>query len=267
MLTFLLSSPVLKDIANSFESFKASRNGCKGRSASIVLSISSLGGPRSHPSPRWYQQKARKIVSVADTYISRSMEARFNKSDLGPETTSTNGHDRIGSMHVGEFCFRARLAGTGPSPRQALMQIYEDRRKVLNGVRSDYEEKLLLRYPSAVKSYLRANSEALGTTNTSAVPETVAEAAMMKYVQMRQRTVQDPDHSFFTRKPSSDEEEGQRPAFFAQLYKNLRKPTGRLFLERRNQIRCGLLRCHGCNYEEKICVSFPGVACCYGCWQ
>ncbi len=112
------------------------------------------------------------------------------------------------------------------------------------------------------KSYVYARSEAKGTCDRYATPESVEEAAMARYMDSAQRAAANPSGVYnqsCVEGACKEQAEDLRVATLAAAYRNGQKPTLQLLQEKYNQRQFGYVQCHGCSYEEELVTKYPAV--------
>eukprot|EP00178_Gracilaria_changii_P011448 TRINITY_DN3261_c0_g1_i1.p1 TRINITY_DN3261_c0_g1~~TRINITY_DN3261_c0_g1_i1.p1 ORF type:complete len:281 (+),score=32.68 TRINITY_DN3261_c0_g1_i1:370-1212(+) len=219
----------------------------------IGLPVTSFGG-------------AASILDAADTYMAQSVLKQYlNISQptgvYGVQCTegSVKGAADVARIRALNARFRAKQA----SPAKKYGDLYENRK---NAIAADhichYEESLFCDYPKMSKTYNLARSEAYGTCIRYATPESIEEAAMMRYVDIQQNNAANPSgvyNSSCNEGAAKGQAEDIRITALNVAYRNAQKPIGQILNEKYQQKKYGYIQCHGCSYEESLVSKYPAI--------
>lgn len=207
------------------------------------------------------------ILTAADDYMARSVTMQYKATACPTGTYGVQCTEATSSY--GRSADAARVAALNAkfrmsqrSPSKLYGDMYENRRQALKGKNCHHEETQFTAYSRMSASFVLGRSESLGTCDKYAIPESVEEAAMMRYIHIQQqaKAVGGVIPSACVEGASKGAAEDARVAQLASKYRNAQKPTGQLLQEKYNQVQHGLGFSNGCNYEEGVCVAYPAVA-------
>ena len=155
--------------------------------------------------------------------------------------------------------FRAQQA----RPALKYGRMYENRKNSIVGSHEcSHEESQFADYRKVAETYNLAKSEALGACIRYATPETVEEAAMLRYMDIQQNNAANPSgvyNSSCNEGSCKGASEELRVAALNAAFRNGQKPTGQILQEKYEQKKAGYAACHGCNYEESLVSSYPAI--------
>ncbi|CAN8063659.1 unnamed protein product [Agarophyton chilense] len=209
---------------------------------------------------------AATILNMADGYMAKSVLNQYlNISQptgvYGVQCAEGSVQGAADATRVRALSnrFRAKQA----SPAKKYGDLYENRK---NAVLADhicqYEESLFTKYPKLSSTYNLARSEAYGTCIRYATPESVQEAAMMRYMDIQQNIAANPTgvyNSSCNEGTVRGQAEQLRVAALNVAYRNAQKPIGQIMNERYQQKKYGYNMCHGCTYEESLVSKYPAI--------
>lgn len=208
-----------------------------------------------------------RILSTADKYMADKIVMQYKATACPSGTYGVACTESTGSL--GRSADGARVAAGNAafrklqrSPAKVYGDLYENRKQALKGSICHVEEKMFQSNSESAASFVLGRSESLGTCDKYGIPETVEEAAMMRFIHIQQqaKAVGGVIPSSCVEGASKGAADDARVAQLASKYRNAQKPTGQLLQEKFNQVKHGLSFAHGCNYEESLMVSYPAVA-------
>ncbi|PXF41621.1 R-phycoerythrin gamma chain, chloroplastic [Gracilariopsis chorda] len=225
------------------------------RSPSSVRSVRSVAAAR-----------ASDILAKAADYMANSVLYQYYNianptGEYGVQCTegSVKGAAEAARVRALSTAFRARQVG----PFKKYFDLYENRK---NAIAADhicqYEETLFSRYPSVAATYNVARNEANGACSRYATPESVEEAAMLRYMDIQQNNAANPSgvyNSSCNEGAAKGQSEHLRIAALNVAYRNAQKPLAQILQEKYEQKKYGYVQCHGCNYEESLVSKFPAI--------
>lgn len=210
------------------------------------------------------------ILKEADIYMSKCVKNQYlamaNPSGVfGLQCTE-------GSVKFAAEGSRVRALGTQfralqKSPFKKYSDIYENRKNaIINSHGCSYEESLFSNYPRVAAVYNVAQSEATGSCFRYASPETVEEAAMLRYMDIQTKTSVNPTGVYNTscnEGTVKNQAEEIRVAALNTAYRQGQKSTIKLLSEKYEQKKSGYAASHNCSYEEGLVSSYPSLGACF----
>lgn len=155
--------------------------------------------------------------------------------------------------------FRARQS----SPFKKYYDLFENRKQA---IAADHicqaEENLYCDYPKLAAGYCLARSEAYATCSRYATPETIEEAAMLRYMDMQQNMAANPTgvyNTYCNEGSSKFQAEDIRVASLNASFRQGQKGLGQVLQEKYNQRKYGYVQCHNCSYEEGLVSKYPAI--------
>lgn len=205
-------------------------------------------------------------MDKADTYMAKGVLRQYlNMSnptgEFGVQCTE-------GSVKGAAEAARIRALNTRFRGRQASVSakygnMYDNRKMAVSSSHQcHHEESQFVDYPSMTACYNTSKSEALGTCYRYATPETVEEAAMLRYMDIAQNVAANPSGVYSiacNEGASKGASEDLRVASLNAAFRNGQKPVGQLLNEKYQQKKYGYAACHGCNYEEGLVSLYPAI--------
>lgn len=206
------------------------------------------------------------ILDKADTYFAYSVKSQYlNMTNPTGEFSvsctegAVKGAAEAARIRVLGNQFRAAQA----SPSKKYYDLYENRK---NAVSADHncraEEDLYVDYPKLCAGYNLAKAEAYGTCSRYATPETIEEAAMLRYMDIQQNIAANPTgvyNTYCNEGSSKGQAEEIRVAALNAAFRQGQKPLGVVLQEKYNQRKYGYGQCHSCNYEEGLVSNYPAI--------
>lgn len=271
MTAFVSALPVAAAAPSLSSSFVAPRRAPAPASARVA--------PVSMVTSRTFSQKisagtassnfggVSKLLSAADRYMADKITMQYKATACASgtygvqctESTGKLGRTADGArVAAGNAAFRTLQRG----PAKVYGDMYENRKQALKGTICHAEEVMFQKYSKSTANFVLGRSESLGACDKYGIPESVEEAALMRYmhIQQQSKAVGGVIPSSCVEGASKGAADDARVAQLASKYRNAQKPTGQLLQEKFNQVKHGLGFCNGCNYEEGLMVSFPAVA-------
>lgn len=207
-----------------------------------------------------------KLLSKADEYMAKSVAMQYYAMSQ-PSGVYTS-QCTEGSVKGAAEAARVRALNTEfrekqKSPAQVYGNMYEYR---LAATYADHicsvEAKQFSQFSKLSKTYCLARAEAMGTCDRYATPESVEEAAMLRFMDIQQKASVSGSgvyNSQCNEGSCKGAAEDLRVAALAQAYRQAQKSTGKLLQEKYNQRQWGYLFANGCSYEEDLISKFPAI--------
>jgi hypothetical protein len=234
------------------------------------------------------------ILTKADNYMARSIVMQYKKTACGSgtygvqctEATSSYGRSADAARVA---ALNARFRNLQRSPSKVYGDMFENRRQAIKGKNCHHEEVQFMNNSASAAAFVLGKAEATGSCDKYAIPESVEEAAMMRYINIQQmaKIVGGVIPSACVDGASKGAADDARVAQLASKCKcrphcldtnrhkqscspdlslffirfldvsdrNAQKPTGQLLQEKYNQVQHGLGFTNGCTY-----VRFAGVS-------
>lgn len=210
------------------------------------------------------------ILTKADNYMARSIVAQYKAAACPAGTYGVQCTESTGK--AGRSADGARVAAlnrafrmTQRSPAKVYGDMFENRKQALKGSICHTEEKMVQAYSTSAAALVVGRAEATGACDKYGIPESVEEAAMMRFMHIQQqaKAVGGVIPSSCVEGASKGAADAARVAQLASKYRNAQKPAGQLLQEKFNQVKHGLAFANGCNYEEGLVVNYPAVGACF----
>lgn len=210
------------------------------------------------------------IYEKADEYMANSVLYQYytmaNPSGVyGVQCTEGNVKGAADAARVRSLNCKFRDSQKGAAKK--YFDMYEFRREA---VHSDHicsvEAKQFCTFTKMAQVYVRARAEGYGTCDRYATPESVEEAAMVRYMDIQQKCCVNPTgvyNSSCVEGAAKGQAEDLRVATLGAAFRNGQKPTGQLLREKYEQRKFGYVQCNGCSYEESIVTKYPAVGACF----
>lgn len=209
-------------------------------------------------------------LTKADNYMARSINMQYKATACPTGTYGVQCTESTGK--AGRSADAARVAALNRvfrekqrSPAKVYGDMYENRKQALKGTICHTEEKMIQAYSTSAAALVIGRAEATGACDKYGIPESVEEAAMMRYMHIQQQAaaVGGVIPSSCVEGASKGAADAARVAQLASKYRNAQKPTGQLLQEKFNQVKHGLGFANGCNYEEGLVINYPAVGSCF----
>lgn len=207
-----------------------------------------------------------QILYKADKYMAQSVLMQYYKianptGEYGVQCTEGSVKGMAEFARVRSLYGRFRASQASPSKRYGDM--YENRKQaIVASHECSHEEKQFCGYENVAASYNNAKSEAYATCYRYASPETVEEAAMLRYMDIQQNNAANMTGVYTTacnEGAAKGQAEDGRVAALNTAFRNGQKPATQLLQEKYDQRRQGYAAANGCNYEEGIVCNYPAV--------
>lgn len=208
------------------------------------------------------------LLNAADEYMAKSIVMQYKATACPTGTYGVQCTESTGSL--GRSADAARVAALNlkfrMSQRSAFKfygDMYENRKQALKGTICHTEEGMFQDYGKSTAAFVLGKAESTGACDKYGIPESVEEAAMMRYMHIQQQAKACPAGvipSSCVEGASKGSADDARVAQLASKYRNAQKPTGQLLQEKYNQVKHGLSFANGCTYEEGICTQYPAVS-------
>ncbi|CDF35425.1 Gamma 31 kDa subunit of phycoerythrin [Chondrus crispus] len=224
-----------------------------GSSSAFVGMASGFGG-------------AAAILSKADTYMAQSILMQYYKV-ANPAGVYGVQCTEGGSKHMADFsrirALNARFRARQASKAQAYARLFENRKMaIVSSHECHHEETQFSQYANVAASYNVSRAEALGSCSRYATPETVEEAALLRFMDIQQTTAANPSGVYnvaCNEGAAKFQAEDCRVAALNAAYRNGQKSAGKLLQEKYDQRKKGYAATHGCNYEEGLVNNYPAL--------
>jgi hypothetical protein len=274
MIGFVSAVPVAASAPAMTSSFTSARLGVAARpvraAAVPTMALRATSIRRSPGTAGRTFGGVANILSTADRYMAKSIVGRYKATACPTGTYGVQCTESTGKL--GRTADAARIAALNAkfrqlqrSPAKVYGDMYENRRQAIKGTICHAEEKRFQAYSTSTAAFVLGRAEAAGACDKYGIPETVEEAAMMRYMHIQQqaKAVGGVIPSSCVEGASRGAADDARVAQLASRYRNAQKPTGQLLQEKFNQVKYGLSFANGCNYEEGMITSYPAVGSCF----
>lgn len=212
----------------------------------------------------------RSTISKAEKYMAKSVcqqyLAKANASGVfGVQCTEGSVRDAAEVARVRSLGMDFRMRNKSAFKRAADM--YENRKNaIINAHECNHEESQFAQYPSVAATYNIAQSEASGSCFRYASPETVEEAALLRYMDIQTKIAANPTgvyNVWCNEGTVKDQAEDIRIAALNTAFRQGQKPLVKLLAEKYEQRKQGYVMAHGCSYEESLVSKFPSLGACF----
>lgn len=228
----------------------ALRNSLRPRAVGISTTFSAVG----------------KLLAKAEKYMANSVRLQYKRTAVPSGVYGvqcTEGNVKFAADQVRIRVLNANYRQMQRSPSKKYFDLYENRRNAISvSHECHHEERQLCSYTQVAATYNDAKSEALGQCSRYATPETVEEAAMLRYMNIQQNIAANPSGVYNTscnEGAARGQAEGVRIAALNAAFRNGQKSTGLLLQEKYNQRQQGYAACQSCSYEESLVSRYPAV--------
>nr|AAB37302.1 gamma 31 kDa subunit of phycoerythrin precursor [Aglaothamnion neglectum] len=206
------------------------------------------------------------IMSKADTYMAQCVKKQY-LAMANPMGTfgvqCTEGSVKFAAEVARVRSLSADYRQKMSSPSKAAFDMYENRKAAIVAAHGcHYEEGYFVDYKKVTSTYNTAKSEAAGTCFKYASPETVEEAAMVRYMDITQNNFANPS-GVYNMSCNEGSVRGQaediRVAALNAQYRQAQKSTNKLMDEKYQQKKAGYAAAHGCTYEEGLISTYAAI--------
>ena len=206
------------------------------------------------------------VYEKAGKYMAKSVRSQYLQM-ANPKGTY-NVTCTEGTVKFAAEGTRVRALGLEFRSRQANASkkygdMYEYRKQALAADHiCNYESKLFCNYSEVSETYCTARSEAGGTCERYASPDSIEEAAMVRYMDIQQKIAVNPSGVYSTscnEGTYKGQAEDLRVAALATAYRNGMKPIGAVLQEKYNQRKFGHVMTRGCSYEDGLITNYPAL--------
>lgn len=209
---------------------------------------------------------AAVILRKADDYMGSCISKQYlqmsNPSGVF-SVACTEGSVKFAAEAQRVRALNSRFRASQASPFKKCYDLYENRKAaIVASHECNHEESQFSDFSNVCTSYNLAKSEAHGTCFRSATPETVEEAAMLRYMDIQQNNAANPTGVYNTwcnEGSCKGASEDLRVAALNVAFRNGQKPLGQILQEKYNQKAAGYAASHGCNYEEGLVSLYPAI--------
>lgn len=206
------------------------------------------------------------ILRKADEYMANSVRRQYIAmtnplGTFGVQCTEGSVQDaaEVSRVRALNLSFRMRQS----SPSKTAFDLFENRKNAIaSSHECSHEEKQFATCPKVAASYNLGKAEANGTCLRYASPETVEEAAMMRYMDIQQKIAVNPTgvyNVWCNEGAAKGQSEDIRIAALNAAYRQGQKSANKLMDEKYQQKKAGYAASHGCNYEEGLVSNFPAI--------
>nr|5Y6P_44 Chain 44, LR_gamma5 [Griffithsia pacifica]5Y6P_C2 Chain C2, LR_gamma5 [Griffithsia pacifica]5Y6P_D2 Chain D2, LR_gamma5 [Griffithsia pacifica]5Y6P_T8 Chain T8, LR_gamma5 [Griffithsia pacifica]5Y6P_Y9 Chain Y9, LR_gamma5 [Griffithsia pacifica]5Y6P_Z5 Chain Z5, LR_gamma5 [Griffithsia pacifica]5Y6P_aZ Chain aZ, LR_gamma5 [Griffithsia pacifica]5Y6P_bZ Chain bZ, LR_gamma5 [Griffithsia pacifica]5Y6P_c3 Chain c3, LR_gamma5 [Griffithsia pacifica]5Y6P_c8 Chain c8, LR_gamma5 [Griffithsia pacifica len=206
------------------------------------------------------------ILAKADEYMAKSVRKQYlAKSNpygtFGVQCTEGSvkfaaDFSRIRALNAE---FRAKLG----SASKKTFDMYENRKNAIsNSHGCHHEETQFVGYKGVSSMYNVSKSEASGSCSRYASPETVVEAAMLRFMDIQVKMAANPTGVYnisCNEGAARGQAEDVRVAALNAAFRQGQKSLGKLLDEKYQQKKQGYSFAHGCNYEEGLINKYPAL--------
>lgn len=209
-------------------------------------------------------------MAKADKYMADSVRKQYIQSTNPFGTFSvqcTEGSvkhaaevSRVRSLNAD---FRLRQSSTA----KGTFDLFENRKNaIVNSHGCHHEESQFRDYKSVSATYNVGKSEALGTCFRYGSPETVEEAAMLRFMDIQHKISVNPSGVYNTacnEGAAKGQAEDVRVAALNTAFRQGQKSALRICDEKYQQKKNGYIMSHGCSYEEDLVTKYPSLGSCF----
>lgn len=206
------------------------------------------------------------LLGKADDYMGKSISKQYLNiaNPTGVYSVQcTEGSVRGAAEVTRVRALNAIFRASQSSPSKTYFDLYENRKAAISSSHQcHHEEKQFCDYNSVCESYNQTKAEAHGQCIRYGTPETIEEAAMVRYMDIQQNNAANPSGVYNTSCNEGScrgQSEDLRVLGLNAAFRNGQKPLIQLFQEKYNQRKAGYAACHGCTYEEGIVCDYPAV--------
>lgn len=210
--------------------------------------------------------RAAKIFAQADKYMSSSVRKQYLAmanpfGTFGVQCTEGSvkfaaDFSRIRSLH-GTF------RRTFTTASKSSFDMYENRKAaIVSSHGCHHEETQFCDFKGVASTYITSKREANGSCSRYAAPETVEEAAMLRYMDIQQNIAANPTgvyNVWCNEGAAKFQAEDVRVAALNTAFRQGQKSMGKLMDEKYQQKKKGYAACHNCTYEESLVSRFPAI--------
>lgn len=209
---------------------------------------------------------AAALIEKADCYMGDTIRRQYKK--LSTPSGVYGVQCTEGAVKFSAEVARVRALNSNyrqllRSPLKKYFDMYENRRAAIAASSNcHYEEKLFCAFPKASAAYNLGKSEAEGACMRYALPETVEEASMMRFMDIQQNNAANPS-GVYNMSCNEGTVKGQaddvRIAALNTAYRSAQRPIGQIMQGKYNQRKYGYTFANGCNYEESLINKYPAL--------
>lgn len=212
------------------------------------------------------RRSAEGILRKAEEYMGTSVRKQYLALSNPLGTFSVQCTE--GSIRGAADFARVRALNTDFRKKQASaskrgFDLFENRRNaIVNSHECSHEERQFSKYAKVAETYNMARMEYTGACARYASPESVEEAAMMRYMDIQQKIAVNPSgvyNIWCNEGAAKGQADDVRVAALNTAYRQGQKSINRLLDEKYQQRKAGFIACHGCNYEEGLVSNFPAI--------
>lgn len=270
MIAFASSSALLasKPAAGSttFTTALPSERHTPGHNVPTMVLRTLLRKPTSTGGSRVGYGNASKILDDADKYMAKSVRKQYLAlsnplGTYGVQCTegSIKGLAEFARVRALNYEFRKRQA----SSSKRTFDLFENRKNaIINSHGCHHEERQFSNYRNVSDMYNLAKMEYTGACARYASPESVEEAAMMRYMDIQQKNAVNPSgvyNVWCNEGAAKGQAEYVRIAALNTAYRQGQKSINKLLDEKYQQRKAGFIASHGCNYEEGLVSLYPAI--------
>lgn len=207
-----------------------------------------------------------RILAKADKYMASSVNRQYTRIAVPSGVYAaqcTEGSFKSAAEQARVRALNARYRQLQRSPSKMYFDLYENRKNAIGtSHQCHHEETQFCNYSQVAAAYNGGKSEAMGQCGRYATPETVEEAAIVRYMGIQQNIAANPSgvyNIYCNEGAAKGQAEFVRVAQYNVAFRNGQKPTGQLLQEKYNQRQQGYAACHGCSYEEGLVSRYPAI--------
>lgn len=209
---------------------------------------------------------AARILRKADNYMGSSITKQYlqmsNPSGVF-SVACTEGSVKFAAEAQRVRALNTNFRASQASPFKKCYDVFENRKAAITASHEcSHEEAQFSNFSNVCASYNLAKAEANGSCFRYATPETVEEAAMLRYMDIQQNNSANPSGVYNTwcnEGSCKGAAEDLRVAALNVAFRNGQKPLGQILQEKYNQKAAGYAACHGCSYEEGLVSLYPAI--------
>lgn len=212
----------------------------------------------------------KDLLSKADEYMAYNVKKQYlmKANPMGIYNVqctegSVKGLAEVSRVRSLGMKYRMKQASTS----KKTYDMYENRKNaVVNSHECHHEEVQFSSYRQVAETYNVAKAEASGSCFRYASPETVEEAAMLRYMDIQMKAAVNPSgvyNIWCNEGTVKGQAEDIRVIALNTAYRQGQKSALKLMNEKYQQKKQGFIATHGCNYEEGLVSLYPALGACF----
>lgn len=251
--------------STSFAAPLAPRRAARAPNAPTMVLSTTIRTPYKGTKPKSYSG-INVLLAKADEYMANSVRRQYLalSNPYGVYNLQcTEGSVKFAAEAARVRALNAQFRALQAGPAKRSFALFENRRAAIVASHGcHHEETQFADYSRVAATYNVARSEALGQCFRYAAPETVEEAAMVRYIDIQQNNAANPSGVYSTacnEGAARGQAEDVRIAALNVAYRQGQKSVVKLLNEKYEQKRAGYAATHGCEYEEGLVNKYPAL--------